>query len=205
MFKLLAAMLIASALFLPLSSCSEYRFANGQMVGYVDANGMATPLSVQPQGAITIEKYVQSNKLPAGISKIKQYHYFYKSLSKTDHESWLALFAFIWPAGMVLAWKTAQRHSVQRYSRLLTPALLFLTGYELFGYSYYGVPEIGYYMAFIGILILSLYSAKDCASILAIRKPYLGPKMKAGIFVTIPLVALSYPLFGLVMQFLPRP
>lgn len=57
MLKFVAAILMASALFLPLSSCQRYMTSDGTTVEYIDRDGNPVPPGQgQPSGATPVRE-----------------------------------------------------------------------------------------------------------------------------------------------------
>jgi hypothetical protein len=128
--KITGAVLVASCLVLPISSCTEYRDDAGKLV-----------LS----GA--------EGSMPPGAHAVTTRDYLLEKVSLGDLTSWLYVAAFIWPAAFLL-------HARMRPAARLTLTLWFvepllLAGplYVIFMFSIIKTHDVGSYVGWAGLAV----------------------------------------------------
>jgi len=181
MFKKLAAGLIATSLFLPLSSCHTYLGPKQEEIHHVDGRGIPSePKTVgNEEGLVPIEVYAKTHDLPAGVSLQKQYKFFLAGGSPRDPFIWLGLLAMLWPLGWVMATRWLSTGRFCLWMDLLSPLLLVGTGWMLIAKTAMGDHlEVGFWTTSAGIWIYAAHGAWCVSGRLEQRFPALRPWMK---------------------------
>jgi len=183
LLKRLGAGLLLLGLVLPLYSCrGRFVDAGGREVKYVDHRGAVVPeesidlRQPLPPGVSRLEPDMQP---PAGLRFRKNYHYFFTDFSVDDWADWLRLGGFLWPMAAALLAERLQRRWSRLLFRIAEPVLVLVSAFSLAIAAMFGTRELGFWVAWPGIMVYSLGAVwSDLAGLRAWR-PGLGSLGKA--------------------------
>lgn len=161
--KLLGAALILLGLVLPLYSCrGTFVDAAGREMKYVDAKGVpvaAADVDIRqplPPGLTPLDP---QQPAPPGLTYRKHYHYFFDDFSVDEPSDWIRLVGFLWPMAAALG-----AHRLKgRWARGLflgaEPFLLLVTAFALCVGAMFGTKELGFWVAWAGVILYGLAAA----------------------------------------------
>lgn len=129
-FRIIGALVLATAFFLPLSSCSNSIAGNQEGGQAVSADA----------------------EVEATAEGQRSYRYPFKMLATDDLESLLIIFAFFWPT-FALAYRRSKRHETSVKFVILEFLLCFFTMWVVWSVSLFERLEIGGYLAFAGVML----------------------------------------------------
>jgi hypothetical protein len=206
MLKKIAAGLIATGLFLPLSSCHAYLGPRHEEIHYVDGRGVPTLPKAEGtnEGIMPIEAYAKTHALPTGVSVQKHYKFFFTGGSLQDSFIWFGLLAMLWPLGWEM---TAQRFKAERLKAwvdVLSPLLLVGSGYVLMVRTAMGDHfEVGFWTTSAGIWLYAAHGARSCADRLGRWFPALHPWIKSAVLTLVFALGSALPCFMIKGHFFP--
>jgi len=179
--KLLGAVLLLLGLVLPLYSCrGEFLDAAGREVRYVDPQGTAVAHSgLQPPASPDAIRLEPGMTPPPGVRYQKHYHYFFGDFSLGDWVDWFRLGGVLWPLAAVVFADRLRRRWSRSLFRALEPLLVLETAFSLALSALLGTKEIGFWVAWSGIILYSLGAAWTDLTALLLWKPHLGRVGKA--------------------------
>jgi hypothetical protein len=176
LLKRLGAALILLGLVLPLYSCrGRFVDAAGREAKFVDHRGavvaeesldLRQPL---PPGVSRLEPDLQP---PPGLRFQKNYHYFFSDFDVDDWADWVRLGGFLWPA-LAALWVDRFRQGRLLF-RLLEPFLVLVTAFSLAIGAMFGTKEMGFWVAWPGVVLYSLGAALSDVHDLWAWRPGLG-------------------------------
>jgi len=198
MLKLVAACLIASGLFLPLSSCRSYVGPHKEEIHYVDAQGGPTTPGAQTsgKGVEPIEVYLRSHPLPPELRVKKDYKYFFSEGSLRDPSQWLCLLALLWPLLWVAVAARIGPGRGSSWADLVAPFLLCGTGLALVLKASAGNHfEVGYWTTLAGILLYGMTGARAHGALLQRRFPGWHPGVRHTLMALVFCLGPAFPLW----------
>ena len=158
--KLLGALLVLLGLVLPLYSCRARS---------VTAVGREVPSA--SAGAVPLRPGASA---PAGSAPQKHYYYFFSDFSADDVVDWFRLGGFLWPAAAAWGADRLKRRWSRRLFRGLEPVLVLETALSLSIGAMFGTKEIGFWVAWPGLVLYGAGAAWADLAALEAWKPGLG-------------------------------
>lgn len=161
--KFLGAVLILLGLVLPLYSCrGKFVDTAGREMKYVDAKGApvaADAVDVRqplPPGLVPLDP--KQPPLP-GLTYRKNYHYFFGDFSADEPSDWIRLVGFLWPTAAALGAHRLKRRWSRRVFLGMEPLLLLVTAFSLCIGAMFGTKEVGFWVAWAGVMLYGLAAA----------------------------------------------